>query len=146
MSTANVVSNGVIRSMFNHLIQTYSVEEAREILVQKYPNQEGEIIELDASLPVEVEINTVDTTVDLDTQAAKLAAAVKAKTKKPTAKAKATKVAKAPKEKKVTKMDTARELYAKAKDKSRGAMIKVFGKELGLSPAAASTYYYTVKK
>lgn len=147
MTTANVVSTNVIRSMFSHLVQSYSADEAREILIQKYPNQEGDILGLEA---VDTEDNNVDLSVDTDTQAAQLAAAVTAKVAKVKAKpAKAAKAPKQPKAKKAkgaSKMDRARELYTKAKDKSRGAMIAVFGKELGLSKAAASTYYYTVKK
>jgi len=115
----------VIQSMFKHLTQSYSADEAREILVQKYPDATDQINSLEVSADA------------VETESKKLATAVKQKT------AKAVKPAKA---KKVTKMDQARELYIKAKDKSRGAMIEVFGSELGLSKAAASTYFYTVKK
>ena len=65
-----------------------------------------------------------------------------------TTKAAKTKTAKAPKAakaKRVTKMDQARELYKAESDKSRKNMIAVFSAKLGLSPAAASTYFYTVK-
>lgn len=126
-------SSAVIASMFNHLTQSYSADEAREILIQKYPEQEGEINLLDADAARESVVEAIET------QTQKLATAVKQKTAKPA------KAAKAPKAKKVTKMDQARDLYAKAKDKSRAAMLEVFNKELGLSKAAASTYYYTVK-
>ena len=121
-------SSAVIASMFKHLTASYTPDEAREILVQKYPEQEGEINMLEVSRDAVVEA--------IETQTQKLATAVKAKTAKPV---------KAPKAKKASKMDRARELYAAAKDKSRGAMLEVFNKELGLSKAAASTYYYTVK-
>ena len=124
-------SSAVIASMFKHLTASYTPDEAREILVQKYPEQEGEINMLEVSRDAVVEA--------IETQTQKLATAVKQKTAKP---AKAAKVVKA---KAPSKMDRARELYAAAKDKSRGAMLEVFNKELGLSKAAASTYYYTVK-
>lgn len=135
-------TTAVIASMFKHLTQSYSADEAREILIQKYPESEGDINAL------QVETATAEAVADaIETQTEKLAAAVKQKTAKakPAKVAKAPKAPKAPKVKKVTKMDQARELYAAASDKSRKAMIEVFGKELGLSAAAASTYFYTVK-
>jgi len=141
-------SPAVIASMFKHLTQSYTADEAREILVQKYPEQEGDIHSL------EVRVVTADDVVDaIETEIGKLSVAVKAKTAKPAkaakvakvAKAKAVKAPKVAKVKKVTKMDQARALFAKATDKSRGAMITVFNTELGLSKAAASTYFYTVK-
>lgn len=138
------ISAAVMQSMFNHLTNNsgsaaaYSEDEAREILVQKYPEQESVIKTF--------QISTASTEADAEevSDTEKLATAVKAKTAKPKA-VKPAKAPKAPKEAKVTKMDRARELYAAASDKSRKAMIDVFGKELGLSAAAASTYYYTVK-
>lgn len=142
------VSAQVMQSMFNHLAASYTEDEAREILVQKYPAEQTRIFSMGKLVNGTVEVTTEDETEVTDT--AKLAKAVKVMTAKP-AKAKPAKVAKAPKQpkaaapKKVTKMDQARELYAAASDKSRKAMIEVFGKELGLSTAAASTYFYTVK-
>lgn len=123
-------SNAVIASMFKHLTASYTPDEAREILVQKYPEQEGEINMLEVSDVRDAVVAAIET------ETTKLATAVKAKTAKP---------AKAPKAKKASKMDQARDLYAKATDKSRKNMLEVFNKELGLSKAAASTYYYTVK-
>lgn len=142
------VSENVIQSMFNHLIASYSEDEAREILVQKYPAQKGDIYSMGKlvksakTAAVEQEGEDGDAEVEVEeveTNTEKLAKAVKAKTAKPA------KAAAAPKDKKVSKMDQARELYANATDKSRKAMIEVFGKELGLSAAAASTYFYNVK-
>lgn len=49
------------------------------------------------------------------------------------------------KEKKITKRQMALELLANAEDKTRGAMVKLFGEKLGMSTAMASTYYYTMK-
>ena len=145
------VSAQVIQSMFNHLAASYTEDEAREILVQKYPAEQSRIYAMGKLVNGTVEVTTdSDEDESTETDTSKLAKAVKVKTAKP-AKAKPAKVAKAPKQpkaaapKKVTKMDQARELYAAASDKSRKAMIEVFGKELGLSTAAASTYFYTVK-
>lgn len=129
MTNANT-SAAVMQSMFNHLTASYTQDEAREILVQKYPEQEGAIKTFQVAAKDEAETESTETT--------KLATAVKQKTAKP-------KAVKAPKAVKVTKMDQARELYAAATDKSRKAMIEVFNKELGLSAAAASTYFYSVK-
>lgn len=117
-------NNQVIQSMFNHLVQSYSADEAREILIQKYPDAENDIQLMDATVEDQAEQST-------------LAAAVKQKTSK--------KVAKPAKVKTESKMDRARQLYNSATDKSRKAMLEVFNKELGLSKAAASTYFYTVK-
>ena len=138
------VSTGVIRSMYNHLVQTYSDEEARDILVQKYPEQEGEILELRSEV-VSEDVGTED---EVELAQAVQAKVTKTKASKPAkvAKPKAVKAPKPVKAKSPSKMDRARELYTSATDKSRSAMIAVFGKELGLSKAAASTYYYSVKK
>lgn len=46
--------------------------------------------------------------------------------------------------KKVTNMARAREIYAKAEDKSRKAIIQLFMDQLGQPQATASTYYYSV--
>lgn len=138
----------VVESMFKHLVQSYSEEEAREILIGKYPEQEGEIIML--SLRPEEQKQLDDDMREVD----KLVEAVRRKqAQKP---AKVAKAVKAPKPAKVakaaktprgdSKMSKARELFAKAKDQSRKAMIAVFVKELGLSPVAASTYFYNCKK
>ena len=121
------ISEQVIKSMYKHLTQSYSADEARDILVQKYPEAEGDIeVFLDA---VQSEVPEVSEPV---TDTVKIKKAVSKQ-----------KPAKEPKQ---TKMTLARQLYIAAADKSRSAMIEVFGKELGLSKAAASTYYYTVKK
>jgi hypothetical protein len=119
------ISEQVIKSMYKHLIQSYSADEAREILVQKYPEAEGDIENLSAEIDQDPD----------PVQPSALAAVKKAVAKQ--------KPAKAPKN---TKMARARELYENSTDKSRSAMIEVFNKELGLSKAAASTYFYTVKK
>ena len=147
------VSTQVVKSMFNHLIASYSADEAREILVQKYPDMEGEIELLtDPSLygePVET-VEATDEEIDLqaETAEADLVKAVKAKTAKPKKeKVSKPKKVKAEKPQKAeSKVDIARKLYAAAEDKSRGAMIQVFMDQLGMSKAAASTYYYNVKQ
>ncbi len=137
------VSAAVIQSMFNHLTASYSESEARDILVQKYPESESAIREIKAenfrttvvemgkvkSVAEPVTIETAPSVVELKT-------AVKAKIAKP----KAEKAAKAP-----SKVDQAREIYEAAADKSRGAVIAVFMEKLGMSKAAASTYYYNIK-
>jgi hypothetical protein len=117
--------------MFKHLTSSYSVEEARELLLQKYPDAANDIELIVVETPMAQ--NVADA---IDTETKKLTAAVKEKT------AKAKKVSKPKTE---SKMDKARALYAAAEDKSRKAMLEMFNKELGLSKAAASTYFYTVK-
>lgn len=126
MTTTNVLT-----AMYKHLTASYSVDEARDILMQKYPDSANDIEFIVAETPV------VDNVVDaIDVETNKLVAAVKAKTAKPK---KETPV------KAESKMSKARALYESAQDKSRKAMIEMFGKELGMSVAAASTYFYTVK-
>lgn len=128
------VSTQVLTSMFKHLTASYSVEETRDILLQKYPDAEADIELIVEETPVGVS-SVVEA---IENQTAKLASAVKQKTAKP----KKEKVVKAKAE---SKMDKARAIYAAAEDKSRKAMLEAFNKELGLSKAAASTYFYTIK-
>lgn len=137
----------VVKSMFNHLVQSYSDEEAREILIGKYPDQEGEIILLAR------ERSGVDGDEDDMREVNELVEAVRRKQAAKPKVAKSPKAAKAPKPAKVaktprgeSKMSRARELFAKQKDQSRKAVIAVFVEKLGLSPVAASTYFYACKK
>lgn len=135
------VSANVIQSMFNHLTASYSENEARDILVQKYPESESLIKEfkIDGLRTTVVEMGKVKSVTEANTaETTELTKAVKAKVAKP-------KAVKAVKEKKVSKVDQARELYEAAEDKSRGAVIAVFMEKLGMSKAAASTYYYNIK-
>ena len=131
------VSAAVIQSMFNHLTSSYSADEAKEILIQKYPESEGDIQTLVVD-PSKYGITKVEMgkVVEVTPPATELTKAVKEKVAKPK-KEKATKTE--------SKVDIARKLYTEASDKSRGAMIKVFMDNLGMSKAAASTYYYNVK-
>ena len=137
----NTTSTKVIQNMFNHLAASYTEDEARDILVQKYPESEGEIKLLQpANFTVtKVEMGKVVSVTEAQT-GSDLTKAVKAKVAKAP---KAPKEAKAPRTE--TKADIARRLFAEAEDKSRGAMIKVFMEQLGMSKAAASTYFYNVK-
>lgn len=126
------VSENVMASMFKHLTASYSPTDARVIMKEKYPHAADAIDGFVADTTV-----TADAVGDaLEANTAKLKAAAKAKIAKP-------KAEKAPKAE--SKMDKARVLYAAAEDKSRKAMIELFNKELGLSTAAASTYFYAVK-
>lgn len=126
------VSENVMASMFKHLTASYSPTDARVILKEKYPHATDAIdgFEVDTSVTAESVGDAIEN------QTAKIKAAVKARIAKP-------KAVKAPKAE--SKMDKARALYAAAEDKSRKAMIELFNKELGLSAAAASTYFYSVK-
>lgn len=148
----------LLQSMFKHLTLSYSADEAREILIQKYPDAEGDIllitepetdVGVEASDVAETEVEKVgETEPDLLT-------AVKTKTAKPrTAKAakakystvKSAKAVKTPVAKGPSKVERARELYEAATDKSRKAIIALFGDKLNMSAAMASTYYYNIKK
>lgn len=134
------VSANVIQSMFNHLTASYSEGEARDILVQKYPESESLIKEfkVDGLRTTVVEMGKVKSVTEAGSETAELTKAVKAKVAK-------VKSEKPTKEKKVSKVDQARDLYNAAADKSRGAVIAIFMEKLGMSKAAASTYYYNIK-
>jgi hypothetical protein len=129
------VSANVIQSMFNHLTASYSPDEAREILVQKYPESESTIKEfkVDSLRTTVVEMGKVKSVTEAGSDLVK---AVKTKVAKP-------KADKAPKAE--SKADQARAMFLAAEDKSRGAMIALFQEKLGMSKAAASTYFYNVK-
>lgn len=136
------VSANVIQSMFNHLTASYSESEARDILVQKYPESESMIKEfkIDGLRTTVVEMGKVKSVTEASAETAPAAVELKNAVKAKVAKPKAEKAAKAP-----SKVDQAREIYEAAADKSRGAVIAVFMEKLGMSKAAASTYYYNIK-
>ena len=127
------MSNELIRVMFKHLVKTYSLEQAREILVTKYPNSKELIMSLESVNEPEV-VETVS-----EGALEKVKKAVKEKTAKP-------KVVKPAKEKGESKADRAKALYATLEDKTRKNVIAQFVEQIGLTPAAASTYYYNIKK
>lgn len=129
------VSANVIQSMFNHLTASYSPDEARDILVQKYPESESTIKEfkVDSLRTTVVEMGKVKSVTEAGSD---LVTAVKTKVAKP-------KAEKAPKTE--SKADQARAMFMAAEDKSRAAMIALFQEKLGMSKAAASTYFYNVK-
>lgn len=129
------VSANVIQSMFNHLTASYSPDEARDILVQKYPDAESTIKEfkVDSLRTTVVEMGKVKSVTEAGSD---LVTAVKTKVAKP-------KAEKAPKAE--SKVDQARAMYMSAENKSRSAMIALFQEKLGMSKAAASTYFYNVK-
>lgn len=133
------VSANVIQSMFNHLSASYSETEAREILTQKYPESETVIKEIQptAFRTTVVEMGKVKSVSDPATMevGASLKKAVKAKVAKP----------KAETEKKVSKVDLARELYNQSENKTRAVVIVMFMDKLGMSKAMASTYFYSCK-
>ena len=152
------VTTAVVKSMYNHLIASYSSEEVKDILIAKYPEMEGEIELLADPSQYGEEVERVAATdevvAQLEAEIAEpvaeqgndLLAAVKAKTAKIKQERVAKKAEAKKSEKGESKMDKARALYAAASDQSRKAMIELFMSEIGLSKAAASTYYYTCKK
>lgn len=120
------MSNELIRAMFKHLVKTYSLEEAREILITKYPNSKELIMTFEKTDEQPLSENALET----------VQKAVKERIAKP----------KVIKEKAESKMDRARKLYEEAEDKSRKVIIGLFMAELDMSQAAASTYFYNCKK
>lgn len=135
------VSANVIQSMFNHLTASYTEAEAREILVQKYPESESLIQEIKPEnyRVTKVEMGKVKSVAEpatLETEGLKNA--VKAKTAKP-------KAEKPAKEKKVSKASLAREIIAKSADKSRDAIVPQFMEQLGMTKSIAAAYFYHFK-
>jgi outer membrane biosynthesis protein TonB len=124
--------------MFKHLVKTYSVEETQEILTTKYPESKEYIMSM----------NVEETVVNEAVETPEPEKAPKVKKEKAPKPEKAPKVKKEKpvKEKVESKMDKARVLFAEAEDKSRKAIVSLFMAELGMSSAAASTYYYNCKK
>ena len=134
------VSAQVIQSMFNHLSKSYSEDEAREILTQKYPDAETIVgqINPDNYRVTKVEMGSVIKVIEAQTeQQDDLKHAVKQKVAKVKPVATGTK--------KVSKADQAREMYQQSTDQSRAAMIALFMDKLGMSKAMASTYFYSCK-
>ena len=143
------LSPAMIEVMFAHLMKTHSEQEAHDLLIEKYPDSEGDILIFNPNEDTEVELVTptfeaaeaeVETEVEVKAQPVEKPAKAKKE-----AKVKAPKAEKPAVEKKVSKADQARELFQAAEDKSRGAMIKVFMEKLGFSKAAASTYFYNIR-
>lgn len=128
-------SSNVFQSMFNHLAASYTPDEAKEIMIAKYPESESTIKEfkVDSLRTTVVEMGKVKSVTEAGSD---LVTAVKTKVAKP-------KAEKAPKAE--SKADQARAMYLAAEDKSRAAMIALFQEKLGMSKAAASTYFYNVK-
>ena len=140
------LSPAMIEVMFAHLMKTHSEQEARDLLIEKYPDSEGDILIFNPNEDTEVELVTpsleaveVEAEVEIEAEPVKIKKEAKVKVQK------APKVEAPAVEKKASKADQARELFQAAEDKSRGAMIKVFMEKLGFSKAAASTYFYNVR-
>ena len=119
------IGTKVIQNIFNHLTHSYSENEAREILKQRYPDKADTINMTVASKP------SMDVNVQVASKPVKVA---KVKADKPV------------KTKKVSNMGRARTLYAEAADKSRGAITELFMKELGMEKTVAGTYFYVIKR
>lgn len=131
------ISENVMASMFNHLTASYSPTDARVILKEKYPHAAEAIdgFEYDDTMLHQIAVGDA-----LEANTTKLKQAVRT-AKEKIAKAKADKAPKAE-----SKMDKARAIFIAAEDQSRKAMIEQFTQTLGMSKAAASTYFYAVKK
>ena len=178
------LSETAMKAVMRNLLKDYSEEDARKMMIEKYPHLEGDIVNLDMNEedtpytvknPVPVSFEAVDDTFDeeaeLDVKGLEdtdleeedetdrlikaVESAIEA-AEQPAKVAKAAKTAKTAKSVKTTKpvqtadkgeskAARAREMYANATDKSRKTMIALFMAELGLSAAAASTYYYSAK-
>lgn len=181
------LSETAMKAVMRNLLKDYSEEDARKMMIEKYPHLQGDIVNLDVKTedspyimknPAPVSFEAVDDTFDeeaeldvegledvgvedeadrlikaveavLETaeQPAKVAKTTKTKTTKtPAVKAEKTaKTAKIVADKGESKAARARDMYINATDKSRKTMIAMYMTELGLSVAAASTYYYSAK-
>lgn len=118
------VTYEMLQAMFKHLMVSYNKDETLEILLAKYPAFESDLYLIAEEADKEPVVNEVPKAKDV----------VKiAKTK-------------APVEAKQSKRALAKQLYEQATDKSRAAIIDLFVKELVVSKANASTYYYNIVK
>jgi len=124
------MSNELIRTMFKHLIKTYTVEEAKELLITKFPAATEFVKELSA-----------DDFKDEDRVQIAKVARVKAEKAVKEGKTKRTRTTTGP-----SKKDRAMELYKNSLDKSRKDMIELFVNELEMAPSSASNMYHTCKR
>ncbi len=137
----NETNSSVIQNMFNHLATAYSAEDAKDILLQKYPDAKEVLDNIDAGQfrITKVEMGTpykVIEAVGTGTGKSTLKEVVKAKVAKPS---------KVVEPKGTSKRELAQKLFNASTDKSRAAIIDLFVKELGMTKAGASTYFYSVK-
>lgn len=110
------MSTKALQSLYNHLTKSFSAEEAREILIQRYPEAEGDIHLLVDGEDKEPELKTV-----VKAQVSKTSSAKK------------------------TQIERVAELYAAAEVKTRAVMIPLIVEALGVSAATANVYFYKVK-
>lgn len=182
------LSETAMKAVMRNLLKDYSEDDARKMMIEKYPHLEGDIVNLDMNEedtpdtvknPAPVSFEPVDDTFDeeaeLDVKGLEdtdleeedetdrlikaVESAIEA-AEQPVKPVKVTKTKPAKTETKSAKTATksaqvadkgeskaarARDMYANATDKSRKTMIAMYMNELGLSAAAASTYYYSAK-
>lgn len=164
MYTYNVknLSETAIKAVMRNLMKDYCEEDARKLMIEKYPYLEGDIINISvtdddsvASSPEPVVFEAIDDTFDEEAEidvkdliddTEQLIAAVEAvveETKKSTKAVKPTRTSTARKDSKAAR---ARKLYMDATDKSRKAIVALFVSELDMTPTAAGAYYYHCKK
>lgn len=179
------LSETAMKAVMRNLLKDYSEDDARKMMIEKYPHLEGDIVNLnmneedtpytvknpapisfeavDDTFDEEAELDVEgleDTDIEEDDETDRLIKAVESAIEAAEQPAKPVKVTKTKpaktsvvKEKSVklvadkgeSKAARAREMYANAADKSRKTMIAMYMNELGLSAAAASTYYYSAK-
>ena len=179
------LSETAMKAVMRNLLKDYSEDDARKMMIEKYPHLEGDIVNLnmneedtpytvknpapvsfeavDDTFDEEAELDVEgleDTDIEEDDETDRLIKAVESAIEAAEQPAKPVKVTKTKpaktsvvKEKSVklvadkgeSKAARAREMYANATDKSRKTMIAMYMNELGLSAAAASTYYYSAK-
>lgn len=136
-----------IKALYTNYCKKHDPEVAFSMLVDKYPDLEGELLAIvdgeDDSLPPEMTFEAPETYFDDKIEPEIVTEAPKKvnETKRP----KVTKP-KAEKSTAPSKAQQAYDIYAKAVDQSRKAMMKVFIEQLGLTPNGASTYVANCKK
>lgn len=171
----NHLNHSALQAVMRNLMKTYDETAARTILVEKYPELEGEVLTLDMNTPipfvtktpVNISIEEIDDMYDEDAEID----VTEIKTETPSEEdateesenlnesvsetipemvtvSEPRTTSKAKKEKTVkepSKAVRAMELYSSAEDKSRSHMMEVFMTELGMTKNGASTYYYNCK-
>lgn len=142
-----------VKALYTNYCGKHTPEVAFEMLVEKYPDIEGDLLAIidgednivESGLTFQADDNYFDGEVESEPE-------IIAQPKKKVNVPKIEKVAKKKVEKSTppakvpSKAQLAYEIYANAVDKSRKVMIEIFMKDLGLTSAGSSTYLQNCKK
>lgn len=164
MYNMHSLSDSAVRAAMNNLMKEYSEEDAREMLVQKYPYLEGEIMSLDLTAPakpyvtnsggeaepapvfLEADDEETETAVSSEPEipVVEAEAVVEVAAAEPTKESK--EVKKARTSRGDSKMATAKQIYQEMKGSARKDVVKKIVDATGMPSNQAGVYYYNCKK